>query len=105
MVYTIVYSESFRQGLEQLINGWGNELFLSKENIRHFTRMIYQSIELTKNFLEMHEEISALYHFHESTYRILIGNKYAIFYRINKKKHLILIGNIFQQRQMKLIFQ
>lgn len=53
----------------------------------------------------MHEEISALYHFHEHTYRILIGNKYAIFYRIDKKKYLILIGNIFQQRQMKLIFQ
>ncbi|GEL79791.1 hypothetical protein [Enterococcus mundtii] len=55
MVDTIVYSESFRQRLEQLINGWGNELFLSKENIRHFTRMIDQSIELTKNFLEIHE--------------------------------------------------
>lgn len=77
MVDTIVYSESFRQRLEQLINGWGNELFLSKENIRHFTRMIDQSIELTKKFPEMHEEISALYHFHERTYHIRIEKKYA----------------------------
>jgi len=47
MVDTIVYSESFRQRLEQLTNGWGNELLLSKENIRHFTRMIDQSINRT----------------------------------------------------------
>ena len=105
MAYTIVYSESFRKGLEQLINEWENELFLSEENIRRFVRIIYQAIELTKNFPEMHEEISALYHFNELTYRILIGNKYAIFYRIDKKKHLVLIGNIFQQRQMKITFQ
>lgn len=79
MVDTIVYSESFRKRLEQLINGWGNELFLSKENIRHFTRMIDQSIELTKNFPEMHEEISALNHFHERTYHI----------RIEKNMHML----------------
>ncbi|AZP91954.1 type II toxin-antitoxin system RelE/ParE family toxin [Enterococcus mundtii] len=105
MAYTIVYSESFRQRLEQLIEEWENELFLSKENIHRFIRMIYQSIELTKNFPEMHEEISALYHFHECTYRILIGNKYAIFYRIDKKKQLILVGNIFERCQMKISFQ
>ncbi|KWZ18488.1 hypothetical protein AS263_15490 [Enterococcus faecium] len=62
------------------------------------------STELTKNFPTMHEEVSEIYGMDIPTYRIVIGKSYALFYRIDHEKKEILVGRIFQSKQMKLGF-
>ncbi|OJG21488.1 toxin-antitoxin system, toxin component, RelE family [Enterococcus avium] len=52
----------------------------------------------------MYEDVSPLYGFDIPTYRILIGQSYAIFYRIDEENHSVLIGKIFKQKQMHLKF-
>ncbi|GBD79603.1 hypothetical protein TEHD86_0537 [Tetragenococcus halophilus subsp. halophilus] len=100
----IVYTESFRSSLNDNLVEWETELFLSKEKIRHFVQLIYQSLEMLKTFPEMHEEVSRLYGLERPTYRILIGKTFAIFYRVDKKNHKILVGNLFKQKQMRIQF-
>jgi len=102
--YQLVYSVSFKNSLIQLISEWENDLFLSEEKIKNFVQLIYRSLELLKLFSKMHEEVSPLYGFDIPTYRILIGQSYAIFYQIDEENHSILIGKIFKQKQMHLKF-
>jgi plasmid stabilization system protein ParE len=105
--YTLVYSKSFQTSLETIIEEWENELALSPASIKkRFVGAIQKALELTKNFPTMHEEVSEIYGMDIPTYRIVIGKSYALFYRIDheKKKKEILVGRIFQSKQMKLGF-
>lgn len=102
--YQLIYSVSFKNSLIQLISEWENELFLSEEKIKHFVQLIYRSLELLRLFPKMHEDVSPLYGFDIPTYRILIGQSYAIFYRIDEENYSVLIGKIFKQKQMHLKF-
>ena len=102
--YQLIYSVSFKNSLLQLISEWENELFLSEEKIKHFVQLIYRSLELLRLFPKMHEDVSPLYVFDIPTYRILIGQSYAIFYRIDEENYSVLIGKIFKQKQMHLKF-
>lgn len=102
--FEIVYTASFRSSLNDNILEWETELFLSEEKIRHFVQLIYQALEMLKTFPEMHEEVSGLYELEHPTYRILIGKTFAIFYRVDKKNHKILVGNLFKQKQMRIQF-
>lgn len=52
----------------------------------------------------MHEEVSGIYGMDIPTYRIVIGKSYALFYWIDPEKKEILVGRIFQSKQMKLEF-
>ena len=79
-------------------------MFLSPETINKFVGNIQKSLELTTVFPEMYEEVSSKYGFSVKTYRIVIGKSYAIFYRIDEKNNNILVGRIFQSKQMKLEF-
>ncbi|SET45077.1 hypothetical protein SAMN04487821_112110 [Enterococcus malodoratus] len=79
--YTLIYSESFKNSLQENISE--NQL---------------------KRFPEMYEDGTRLYGFDTPTYRILIGKSFAIFYRIDQKEQTVLIGNIFRQKLMKLLF-
>jgi plasmid stabilization system protein ParE len=63
-----------------------------------------QTLRSIKLFPKMHEDVSPLYGFDIPTYRILIGQSYAIFYRIDEENHSVLIGKIFKQKQMHLKF-
>lgn len=102
--FEIVYTESFRSSLEANISEWETELFLSKGKINHFVRVIYQALELLKTFPEMYEEISGVYGLEQSTHRILIGQTFAIFYRVDKENYKIIVGNLFKQKQMRVQF-
>lgn len=79
--YTLIYSESFKNSLQENISE--NQL---------------------KRFPEMYEDGTRLYGFATPTYRILIGKNFAVFYRIDQKERTVLIGNIFKQKLMKLLF-
>lgn len=48
----------------------------------------------------MYEEVSEIYGMDSSTYRIVIGKSYALFFRIDQEKKEILVGRIFQSKQM-----
>ncbi len=105
--YTLVYSKSFQTSLETIIEEWENELALyelalSPASIKRFVGAIQKALELTKNFPTMHEEVSEIYGMDIPTYRILIGKSYVLFYRIDHEKKEILVGRIFQSKQMKL---
>ncbi|MET2118334.1 type II toxin-antitoxin system RelE/ParE family toxin [Enterococcus faecium] len=102
--YTLVYSKSFQTSLETIIEEWENELALSPESIKRFVGAIQKALELTKTFPKMYEEVSEIYGMDIPTYRIVIGKSYALFYRINHAKKEILVGRIFQSKQMKLDF-
>ncbi|WP_270312504.1 type II toxin-antitoxin system RelE/ParE family toxin [Ligilactobacillus agilis] len=88
----------------ELIDTWENELFLSSETINKFVGSIQKALELATVFPEMYEEVSSKYGFSVKTYRIVIGKSYAIFYRIDEENNNILVGRIFQSKQMKLAF-
>lgn len=102
--YSIEYTAKFRNSLRETIQEWSDQYFFTDEKISKFVRSIYKSIELTKIFPEMHEEISGIYGFSDPTYRILIGKNYAIFYRINEPQKKIMVGNFFHQKQMHITF-
>ena len=50
------------------------------------------------------QDVTNLYGFTEQTYRLLIGSSYGIFYRINSKKNIIIVGAIFGTSEMKVKF-
>ena len=102
--YNLVYAKSFADSLSALIDTWENELFLSSETINKFVGSIQKALELATVFPEMYEEVSSKYGFSVKTYRIVIGKSYAIFYRIDEENNNILVGRIFQSKQMKLAF-
>ena len=102
--YNLVYAKSFADSLSELIDTWENELFLSSETINKFVGSIQKALELATVFPEMYEEVSSKYGFSVKTYRIVIGKSYAIFYRIDEENNNILVGRIFQSKQMKLAF-
>lgn len=102
--YILVYSKSFQESLSDLINEWENELFLSSDSIKRFVGAIQKALELAKAFPKMYEEVSEIYDMGTPTYRIVIGKSYALFYRIDHEKKEILVGRIFQSKQMKLDF-
>jgi len=58
-------------------------------------------LELLKTFPEIYEEVSETYDLGKITYRILVGKTYAIFYQVDKKNYKILVGNLFNQKQMR----
>ena len=90
--YTLVYSKSFQTSLETIIEEWENELALSPASIKRFVGAIQKALELTKNFPTMHEEVSEIYGMDIPTYRI------------DHEKKEMLVGRIFQSKQMKLGF-
>lgn len=102
--YTLVYSQNFQQSLSNLIDEWENELLLSPDSIKRFVGAIQKSLELTKTFPKMYEEVSKIYGMDTPTYRIIIGKSYALFYRINHERKEIFVGRIFQSKQMKIDF-
>lgn len=102
--YKLVYAASFSNSLEQFIYYWENELGFSEEKIKKFVKSIEQSLRMLNEFPEMYEEVSALYNLDSPTYRILIGKQYAIFYRINHFDKEVLIGSLFNQKQMRITF-
>ncbi|MCD5203156.1 type II toxin-antitoxin system RelE/ParE family toxin [Enterococcus casseliflavus] len=102
--YTLVYSQRFQQSLSNLITEWENELLLSQTSIKRFVGAIQKALELTKTFPKMYEEVSKIYGMKTTTYRIVIGKSYALFYRIDDEKKEILVGRIFQSKQMRLDF-
>lgn len=104
-MYKLIYSNSFADSLEGLIYDWEVELDFSSEKIRRFVQSIESSLLMVSEFPEMHEEISDIYDLATPTYRILIGKQYAIFYRLNHNKKEVLVGSIFNQKQMRIKFK
>lgn len=102
--YTLIYSESFKNSLEANILEWKTELSISEERTRQFVQAIYHALEHLKQFPEMYENVARLYGFDVPTYRILIGKSFAIFYRSNHEEQTVLIGNMFNKKQMHLKF-
>ena len=102
--FSAEYIESFRLSLRKHIQEWSKEYFFTDEKITTFVQSIYKAIELTKIVPEMHEETSAIYNFNSPTYRILIGKNYAIFYRIDRSTKKIMLGNMYYQRQLHVLF-
>ena len=100
----IRYTRQFGNSLEQIIDYWQDKLQLSSTTISRFTDHISQKIGLLKDFPRMGTEITGLYQFEQTTYRLLIGHSYEIFYRIDKENNSIVVGSIFSTVQVKVKF-
>ena len=100
----IKYTSHFATSLDQIISYWQTQLKLSPEKIDQFTFHIDKKIRLLKDFPRLGQDVTNLYGFTEQTYRLLIGSRYGIFYRINSKKNIIIVGAIFGTSEMKVKF-
>ena len=100
----IKYTSHFATSLDQIISYWQTQLKLSTEKIDQFTFHIDKKIRLLKDFPRLGQDVTNLYGFTEQTYRLLIGSSYGIFYRINSKKNIIIVGAIFGTSEMKVKF-
>lgn len=103
-MYKINYGMHFADLLEQTINYWQESLQISDEKIEKFVRQIEKSFGMLKDFPKIGQDVTKLYGFTETTYRILIGQKYAIFYRIDEAEKTINIGSFYSNKQMRLKF-
>ncbi len=104
LLFPLSTLKAFALALEKIFENGLKTIYLLMKKITTFVQSIYKSIELTKLFPEMHEEISEIYNFDNPAYRILIGKNYALFYRINESERTIKIGNMYHQKQMHLSF-
>ncbi|HJF53742.1 MAG TPA: type II toxin-antitoxin system RelE/ParE family toxin [Limosilactobacillus coleohominis] len=100
----IRYTSNFADSLNKIILYWQDQLKLSPEKIDEFTLHIDKKIRLLEGFSRLGQDVTDLYGFAEQTYRILIGNSYGIFYRINADQDIIVIGAIFSTAEMNVKF-
>lgn len=100
----IKYTRQFGDSLKQIIDYWQNKLQLFSTTISRFTDHISQKIDLLKDFPRMRTDITELYQLDQTTYRLLIGHSYEIFYRIDKENNFIVVGSIFSASQVKVKF-
>ena len=100
-MYTIIYSDHFTTSLTKEISYWKNSLLLSDKEITKYISLIYHNIKLLSDFPYLYQE---KYQLDKPTYKITIGKKYAIFYRVREKNHTIIIGSFFSNKQMRLEF-
>ena len=103
-MYQIKYSESFASSLSQTITYWKMDLGFSDDTIQNYISLISKNIHLLSDFPFISQDVSSIYHFPIPTYRITIGTKYAIFYRVDEKRKIIMIGSFFSNKQMKIEF-
>ncbi|WP_076460034.1 type II toxin-antitoxin system RelE/ParE family toxin [Limosilactobacillus caccae] len=100
----IKYTSYFAKSLTQIINYWTSTLKLNSEQVNSFVFHIYQKLELLKSFPRMGQDVTQKYQFQETTYRLLIGKSYGIFYRFDEEKSLIIVGSIYGTSQVKVKF-
>ncbi|UWI43696.1 type II toxin-antitoxin system RelE/ParE family toxin [Lactobacillus paragasseri] len=101
---TIIYSDHFTTSLTNEISYWKNTLLLSDEEITKYISLIYHNIQLLSDFPYLYQDVHQKYQMDKPTYKITIGKKYAIFYRVREKNHTIIIGSFFSNKQMRLEF-
>lgn len=80
------------------------DLGFSDDTIQNYISLISKNIHLLSDFPFISQDVSSIYHFPIPTYRITIGKKYAIFYRVDAKRKIIMIGSFFSNKQMKIEF-
>ena len=100
----IKYTASFADSLNQIIRYWQDQLKLSDEKIISFVDHIQQKIDLLTRFPRMGKDITNQYQLKRTTYYLLIGHSYEIFYRIDGQNGVIIIGAIFSAHQVKVKF-
>ena len=103
-MFEIKYSRNFINSLEKEINYWKNELEFSDEQIKKYISLISKNIQLLKDFPCISKDVISIYEFHVPTYRITIGKKYAIVYRIDDINKIIIVGSLLNNRQMRIEF-
>jgi len=101
--YTLSFTASFADSFEEHIHQW-EEFGLSEQSIQKFVGNIQSSLELLEYNPEMFEDIADRYAFDKPTFRITVGNRYAIFFRIDDEKRQVLVGSLFSQNQMNVSF-
>lgn len=103
-MYEIEYSESFRDSLDSTIKYWRDSVKFSEERIKKYVSEIAKSTRSLKEYPFSGKDVQSMYHFHEATYRVNIGRKYAYFYRVDTQKKVIEIGALYNTRQMHVSF-
>lgn len=102
--FTIGYTQQFYQSLVELVSWWEEELLFTEAEISRFVTLIYDSLQKVRHFPQMYPEVSEVYGFTQPTHRIVIGKALALFYRVDEARQVIVVGRIFQTKQLKLQF-
>jgi plasmid stabilization system protein ParE len=101
--YNIKYTPSFIHTSRLIANDWA-EIGMSEATVAKQMKAIRIATELLEVFPEMYEDVSEKYGFDIPTRRIPIGDRYAIFYRIDDDNKLVIIGSMFNLLQMNVKF-
>lgn len=102
--YQIRYANSFRYSLKKIISYWLEDLGLSETQVSSFVKSIDKALKNVQSFPRLGTDVTDKYGFTETTYRISVGHRYGIFYRVNTDNQRIEIGSIFSCQQMKVEF-
>lgn len=103
-MYQIKYSNHFVQSLSNQIDYWENQLLIAPEQIEDYIALVNRNIRILASFPYIYQDVKDVYHFPVPTYKIPIGKRYAIFYRVDEKNKTIMIGSLFSNKQMLIEF-
>lgn len=103
MSYKLVYAASFHDSLEKLVKQWA-DYGIPPAKIKRYVHTIFGAVSTLKTFPNRYQDVSELYHLQIPTRRILIGKKYAIFYRVFPDQETIRVGKIFCLKQDEMTF-
>lgn len=101
--FEIRYSQTFADSVEQMIERW-KAVGLPIVQIQHYLTIVEAAIDSLRYWPNRFAEVSDQYGFNAATRRVLIGDQYAIFYRVDVKRKVVLVGSLFGQLQLNMHF-
>lgn len=101
--YQVVLLESFRQSLADHVDGW-EALGMTDGQITKYVSAVQNAVNSLQYWPGRFQDVTELYGFSETTYRIPVGKIYAIFYRVKPELNSVIVGAIFDRRRLKVDF-
>ncbi|GAW71797.1 plasmid stabilization protein [Lentilactobacillus parakefiri] len=101
--YELSFSTDFERSLKQTIASW-ESIGIDADKIRSFVSDINAAVASLKQLPNRFAYVHGKYHIPIPTRQIMIGDHYAILYRVKKTIQIVEIGPIFNLKQMNLTF-
>lgn len=102
--YKLFYMPEFSEDLEEAIYDWKNNQCIGAIKSHRHVRSVKDTIELLKGNPKMGPKVTRNYALlRKPTRRLIIGG-YIVFYRIDKRHHIIYIGSFFYHTRKNVPF-
>lgn len=101
--YELSFSNDFQVSLKQTIATW-ESIGIDDSKIQTFVSDINTAVASLKVFPNRFANVDEKYHIPIPTRQIIIGDHYAILYRVKEATHTVEIGTIYNLKQMGITF-